>query len=210
MRAFSRLCYGFRAWRVPSECMAAAVPGRRRTAVESQTTTRLFTRVFEVGGRGSFLQFLRERAIERRDTLCQCSKLPASSSGPSRHRLGVRPCLHRRHCATVSVVVFRCGLLSLHSRQPATPLGNSAPLWRGFFVRASSCAVQPTLRPGVVKVGLLTFLPPGETASPRKHEDLRTNLAPLPGGAFLRCALCNRLWYGVGGFAALWASPVGN
>ena len=50
---------------VPSECMAVAVPGRRRTAVESQTTTRLFTRVFEVGGRGSFLQFLRERAIER-------------------------------------------------------------------------------------------------------------------------------------------------
>ena len=45
--------------------MAAAVPGRRRTAVESQTTTRLFTRVFEVGGRGSFPQFLRERAIER-------------------------------------------------------------------------------------------------------------------------------------------------
>ena len=40
-------------------------------AVESQTTTRLFTRVFEVGGRGSFLQFLRERAIERRDTLCR-------------------------------------------------------------------------------------------------------------------------------------------
>jgi hypothetical protein len=88
-------------------------------------------------------------------------------------------------CATVSVVVFRCGLLSLHSRQPATPLGNSAPLWRGFFVRASSCAVQPTLRPGVVKVGLLTFLPPGETASPRKHEDLRTNLAPPLGGAFV-------------------------
>ena len=26
---------------------------------------------FEVGGRGSFLQFLRERAIERRDTLCR-------------------------------------------------------------------------------------------------------------------------------------------
>ena len=88
--------------------------------------------------------------------------------------------LCNRFCGSVSVwVAF------LAFWQPATPLGNSAPLWRGFAVRASSCAVQPTLRPGVVKVGLLTFLPPGETASPRKHEDLRTNLAPPLGGAFV-------------------------
>ena len=47
--------------------------------------------------------------------------------------------------------------------------------------------VQPTGRLGVGMVGLLTFLPPGETASPMD------DLAPLPGGAFscgssARCA----------------------
>ena len=46
-------------------------------------------------------------------------------------------------------------------------------------------AVQPTVRLGVGAVGLLTFLPPGETASP-----MRTQLSPAPpGGAFV-CVLC--------------------
>src|SRR4029077_20896919 len=38
--------------------------GRRRTAVESQTTTRLFTEFLKSGAGGPFLQFLRERRLK--------------------------------------------------------------------------------------------------------------------------------------------------
>ena len=136
MRAFSRLCYGFRAWRVPSKCMAAAVPGRRRTAVESQTTTRLFTRVFEVGGRGSFLQFLRERAIERRDTLCRVLKVAceqwwsvAASAGSSSMSASTTLC--NRFCGSVSVWVAFLAFSA--TRNPSWELG---PALAGLF-RAS-------------------------------------------------------------------------
>ena len=55
MPAFSRLSYAFHAWRAPSGAHGRSTWKPAHT-VESQTTTRLFTRVLEAGGRGSFLE----------------------------------------------------------------------------------------------------------------------------------------------------------
>ena len=54
-------------------------------------------------------------------------------------------CHPRARCATVSVVVSRCGLLSFLFFSAALMV-DLAPLRRGFFMRASPRGVQPMMR----------------------------------------------------------------
>ena len=93
---------------------------------------------------------------------------------------------------------LRCGAFSVScavASHSASPLyGNLSPASAGLFHAGPPRSAQPTARLGVGVVGLLTFLPPGETANPVGKQDCDPNLAPLPGGAFsasspARCAI---------------------
>ena len=87
-------------------------------------------------GRGSFLQFLRERAIERRDTLCRVLKVAceqwwsvAASAGSSSMSASTTLC--NRFCGSVSVWVAFLAFSA--TRNPSWELG---PALAGLF-RAS-------------------------------------------------------------------------